>query len=43
MGHLFASMKADTPAIELSREFLGLLIVAAWMATVAVFSLVTRH
>jgi hypothetical protein len=43
MGHLFTSMKAGTLAIELSREFLGLLIVAAWMAIVAVFSLVTRH
>jgi hypothetical protein len=29
---LFRSMKAQTPSIELSRELLGLLIVAGWMA-----------
>jgi hypothetical protein len=28
---LFRTMKAETPAIELSREVLGLLIVAGWM------------
>ena len=32
MGDLFRTMKAEEPSIELGREFLGLLIVAAWMA-----------
>jgi hypothetical protein len=31
-GDLFRSMKAETPSIEESRELLGLLIVAGWMA-----------
>jgi len=32
---LFRAMKAETPAIEESREFLGLLIVAGWMIALA--------
>jgi hypothetical protein len=30
--HLFESMKAETPAIEESRELFGLLLIAAWNA-----------
>ena len=30
--HLFESMKAETPAIEVSREWFGLLLVVLWMA-----------
>lgn len=37
-GDLVQSMKADTPQIEESREALGLLIVAAWMAALAVIA-----
>lgn len=33
---LFKSMKAETPSIEHSRELLGLLIIAAWMAVLVV-------
>lgn len=33
---LLRSMKADTPEIELGRELLGLLIVAAWMSALVV-------
>jgi hypothetical protein len=32
---LFKTMKAETPTIEESRETLGLLIVALWMAILA--------
>lgn len=32
--HLFGSMQAETPAVELSREWLGLLWVAVWMIVV---------
>ena len=32
LGDLAKKMKAETPQIELGRELLGLLIVAAWMA-----------
>lgn len=32
VGELFESMKAETPRIEIAREALGLLLVAAWMA-----------
>jgi hypothetical protein len=35
LGDLVGTMTAANPAIELSREFLGLLIVAAWMVIVA--------
>jgi hypothetical protein len=35
-GDLVQSMKAETPQVEESREALGLLIVAAWMAGLAV-------
>jgi hypothetical protein len=35
-GDLVRSMKAETPQVEESREALGLLIVAAWMAALAV-------
>lgn len=35
-GDLARSMRAEAPAIEESREALGLLIVAAWMAVLAV-------
>jgi len=35
-GHLLESMKAETPQIEEARELLGLLIVAAWMAALAI-------
>lgn len=35
-GDLVQSMKADTPQIEESREALGLLIVAGWMAALTV-------
>jgi hypothetical protein len=38
-GDLFQSMKAETPAIEENRELLGILIVAAWMAVLALTSL----
>jgi hypothetical protein len=38
-GDLFGSMKAATPIIEESREFLGLLIVVAWMAVLALAGL----
>lgn len=41
-GHLFETMKAGTPAIEESREVLGLLIVAGWMAILTVGAL-RRH
>lgn len=34
-GNLVKEMHASTPAIEESREMLGLLIIAAWMAVVA--------
>lgn len=37
-GDLFETMKAATPAIEENRELLGILIVAAWMAVLAVTS-----
>jgi hypothetical protein len=33
---LFGSMKAETPTIESSRELLGLLLVAGWMAVLVV-------
>lgn len=36
LKHLFESMKAETPAIERSRELLGLLLIAAWMGTLAI-------
>jgi hypothetical protein len=35
-GHLFESMKAETPEIEEARELLGLLIVAVWTGVLAV-------
>lgn len=38
IGDLFKSMKAETPAIEESREFLGLLLVGGW----AVFLTIRR-
>jgi hypothetical protein len=38
MGDLVQTMKAETPAIELGREMLGLLIVAAWMVALLVVS-----
>ena len=37
-GDLFRSMKAKTPAIELSRELLGLLIIAGWMGVLVFLS-----
>ena len=35
LGDLMDKMKAENPRIELSREFLGLAIIAVWMAIVA--------
>ena len=35
-GDLFLAMKAETPAIELGREALGLLMIAAWMIVLLV-------
>jgi len=35
LGDLMDKMKAENPRIELSREFLGLAIIAIWMALVA--------
>jgi hypothetical protein len=35
IADLAKTMKAETPSIELGREFLGLLIIAAWMAVLA--------
>ncbi len=35
LRHLAESMQAETPAIEMSRELLGLLIVALWTGIVA--------
>lgn len=34
LGDLMDKMKAENPRIELSREFLGLAIVASWMVLV---------
>jgi hypothetical protein len=39
---LFRSMKAETPVIEESREFLGLLVVAGWMTWLTVRALRAR-
>jgi hypothetical protein len=35
IGDVFGSMKATDPLVEETRELLGLLIVAAWMAVLA--------
>ena len=35
LGDLMDKMKAENPRIELSREFLGLVIIALWMGIVA--------
>lgn len=42
-SHLFESMKAETPAIELSREILGLLIISAWMGVLIAYRPARRH
>jgi hypothetical protein len=41
-GDLFRKMKAETPVIEESREFLGLLIIAGWMTLLTVRGLSER-
>ena len=40
---LFKTMKAELPAIEESRETLGLIIVAVWMAVLAIRHHKFRH
>jgi len=40
---LFQAMKAETPVIEESRELLGLLLIAAWMAVLTTVSLRPRQ
>lgn len=40
---MFRSMSAENPTIELSREFVGLLIVAAWMIVLTVVALRPRR
>jgi hypothetical protein len=35
-GDMFRSMSAASPIVELSREFVGLLVVAAWMLALVV-------
>jgi len=39
---LFGKMKAETPVIEESREFLGLMIIVTWMAVLTVRGLRER-
>ncbi|MGI9012784.1 MAG: transmembrane 220 family protein [Phycisphaerales bacterium] len=39
---LFESMKAETPAIEQSREILGLALIAIWMLILGIVSLRVR-
>jgi len=41
-ANLFATMKAENPEIEVTREFLGLLIIVGWMLAVVVFSRARR-
>ena len=43
IGDLAETMKAETPAIELGREMLGLVILAAWMTVLVVVSLRERR
>ena len=43
VGDLMARMEDKTPAIELGREFLGLLLVTGWMAFLVTWGLRSRN